>query len=467
MKRLMTLLILGLPIIAHSQTNDYRLDSYINPDYKRKELDFNFGSSGAISSDKTKYKSDTKYPTKETERQSFGGGIETQYYQIINSLKKQSKTNAMIDLSGSYLNNNYQNDDDDTKNKNFEINLAFDQQGFYYGKNKKFIEFSPNASFAYSSSSYTYSSSSDNYGDPITSDIERTNKNTLANLSFRLGIGKGRIEQVGDARLAMYILSDLKQLGHLKKTLNPDEVNRLAQQITSIKNKRQFDSRIKLIEEITTVDSFLVANGYTENEKTASFYTSLYDNWLYAGLFERASGSRFSFGIAPHFSWTHYDTDYTPSRQDLYDRNDYYSDINGSIYASYQYEKPANLYLQHSIYTELTGEWGKRRGEDNNYFAPTLSGSYGLGYYPNSRTHIRTSYSLLLHSNQQKDWDTYSISNQLGADMYYYLSPQLRLSASGGLSYWFYHSERNDLKSTQHNKYPNLSFNIGLQYSIF
>ena len=453
MKLSSSLLFLLLPVIAYTQTDDYRLDSYLNPDYNRKELNFDFGASTQLSSNKSKSEvGGIETSNYEAKRKSFNSDLNTGFYQIANSVKKQTTTNLYLNILGNYLNDN----NGIIKNKDFGLNINFHQLGYYYVKDKKFIEFSPNGNFYYNTSRRN------NLEPWASSIIKEKYNNTNANLSFKLGVGKGRIEQVEDAYLAMYILSDLKNNGSLKKVLSPDEVNMLAQQITSTKNKRRFDSRVKLIEEISTVDSFLIANGYTDSEKTVPFFTSLYDNWLYAGLFERATGSRFSVGVSPIYSWSHNKEITIPAYND---NNRYYSETSMSVYMSYRYEKPVNLYLQHSVYTDISGMWRKTRNENEGSIGPSVSGQYSFGYYPNTRTHILSSCFLNYYSMHNEDYDNYFLRSGLRLDLYYYLSPQLRLSADSGLTY--YSNKVKQQNQTSTNKYPDFSFNLGLQYSIF
>lgn len=459
MKRLFFSLLTLMPITFLAQTSDYKLDSYINPDYKRKELDFTFDGAANISSDKAKFNSGYEYLNYESETQFFSGNLISRFYQVANSVKKQATRNIRLSTSGNYSNKNDIDNKDDIKYKNLGLDLSFGQYGDYFGKDKRFIEFSPNASFGYR---YTLDDEYE-YGSSI---VEMTSKSTFINTSFQIGVGKGRIEQVGDARLAMYILSDLSKKALLIKTLSPDEVNKLAQQITSVKNKRQFDSRIRLIEEISTVDSFLIANGYVENNKGASFYTALYDNWLYAGLFERAAGSRFAVGLSPMYYWTRSKTDFELS--DYYpNSNNYYSNANIGAYVSYRYEKPANLYLQHSVVASIKGNWGKYRNADDNYLSPYINGEYRLGYYPNSRTHLQGSCFFNYESIHEGDWDRYSIYSGLRENIYYYLSPQLRINVSTALTFQYYNDNNDLLDRIHRNKYPNFSFEAGLQYSFF
>ena len=92
----------------------------------------------------------------------------------------------------------------------------------------------------------------------------------------KLGLGFGRIEDVTDARQAIYMLEALHKNGVLSRQLSNEEVVALAQKISSEKNKRFFDSRLHKIDEISAVDSFFVASkALSKND--ASYFTALYD----------------------------------------------------------------------------------------------------------------------------------------------------------------------------------------------
>jgi hypothetical protein len=81
-----------------------------------------------------------------------------------------------------------------------------------------------------------------------------------------LGIGYGRIENVQDARQAIYIANALSKNGVLTRNLSNSEMFELSQIISTVKNKRFLDSRLRLIEEITTVTSSITRkNKQTEN----------------------------------------------------------------------------------------------------------------------------------------------------------------------------------------------------------
>lgn len=426
---------------SYAQFDNYRLDKYVNPDYKRQSLDFEVSTTGVFDSYKTTQGSDE---TKE-KNTSLDGDINVAYSKIQNSLSKQSETSLGLSFDGEYQK---QKMDEITRNKNSEMSLmlSFSDESRYYFSNKKFVEFSPQV----------FGVIRNREEEKVDSDND--SKWYSINLSFRLGYGIGRIEHVEDARLAVYLLDDLKKNGVLQKDLTHDDIDRLAQCMTKVKFKRQFDSRIKLIDEIATVDSFLVANGIVNEQNTSRYFTALYDNWQYAGLITRLSGSRFSGGIAPGYNW---------SKNKWNDNKSYSSQVDGTLYVNYTYEKPVNLYWQHSAFIELGEEVGRVRHFEENYWKTYLSGRVSLGYYPNSRTYMTLRLSELFYFEDNEYWDGIYSSTNLAFDMYYYLSPQLRLSANANLNYLYLKEDYDDRDYKYSTNYPRFNFGATLTYSIF
>ena len=455
MKNLLLLFVFFIPISAFAQYENYKLEDYVNPDYKRQELDFKFNLGGDISSWKQQNRGWDYIWSRNNE--SIAGNANIAYHKWKNSLEFQGLTAISSSISGAY--DNKEEDNSAIKSNDIRASIDFSHTGLYYSNDKKFIEFSPYAGFIYQ----------DMNDKDKNSDYQLKTEwdNLNIHVGFRIGIGKGRIEYVEDARQAVYILQDLQEKGLLKKILTDDEVNAFARQMTSVKMKRQFDSRIRLIEEISAVDSFLVANGYIDNTHSAPYFTSLYDNWMYAGLIRRQSGSRFSVGLRPgyYYSQNKHKQNYTPLREGLanHDYKNYNSDIRGALYADYKYEKPENLYWQRSAEISADVNLGKVRNNDSNNLESQLYGAYSIGYYPNSRTSISGGVSEYLYYNNYNNF--ISTVTSLGIDIYYYLSPQLRISGDCGLSYNF--SRYVDDNYNMYNKYPNISFGASLTYSIF
>jgi hypothetical protein len=120
--------------------------------------------------------------------------------------------------------------------------------------------------------------SNDNHGNQLITD-----------LSVPISIGHGRIEPIEDLRLAIYILEELNKAGRIDKMPPENVVLEMAKEISKIKKKRFFDTRIKKISELQAVDSFLLANNIVVSHDI-NYFAVLNDQWDYASGPSRTSG---------------------------------------------------------------------------------------------------------------------------------------------------------------------------------
>lgn len=440
-------LLMASTFAAWSQEyKDYDLSQYRLPDITRNELDFSVNSEG----DFTNYKMDGK--EERTHYGNIGGNLDVTFNRYRNAQRFRGTQRAGVQLSGGYS-----RDFNGAKNRNYLVGLSYDNSSRFYGDDYEGLFFETGGLAAFSIAS------GKNYGE-----VERETKNTQKNfsISIPLRVGKGRIERVEDARQAIYILENLAKRKVLNRTLTDEEIYEFAQVISTVKNKRFFDARLRLIDEVTAVDSFLVRSGALATNG-ASYFTTLYDYWMYGDLFERKSGTEISGGITPGFEFAKYE------EAIAYD----FKRLSPAIVADVRldYEKPMNLYWQNSAMVRLYGgyeylhyDYESGAGLDsklNNYNA-NLNARYGFGYYPNSRTNINLGVEELLSWNKlaNKDADLGSDSyvgthTSLYLDLYYYFSPQLRLAAEGNLGYRY--SERDSYHGWTGN------FVLTLTYSLF
>jgi len=302
-----------------------------------------------------------------------------------------------------------------------------------------------------------------------TEDSNEKQKTFSLNISPQLGIGYGRIENVRDARQAVYIANALSKKGVLNRKLSDDELFELSQIISTVKNKRFLDSRLHLIDEITLVDSFFEDNDLLADNGVA-YFTTLNDMWQYGDLFSRKSGYEISFVARPYYSYRN--LKYTPViREFIQNSNQHH------IGLIFKYEKPVKLKWQHSLAAEVFGginsssEQNKQTDDDykNNtkYKSFSAFANYSLGYYPNTRTNIQVSASQEISKNIYDDeGDSMSSNTSLGASLYYYFSPNLRLTGEYGLMYTPSRSNGNEGYFYNSNRFSS-SFSIRLTYSIF
>ena len=252
-----------------------------------------------------------------------------------------------------------------------------------------------------------------------------------------LGIGYGRLEDVEDARHAVYIANALSKRNILARNLSNEELFELSQQISTVKNKRFLDSRLHLIDEISTVDSFFVKKELLSNNGV-NYFTTLYDMWQYGALFPRKSGYEVYFLI-----YTNNTYHYMKNTPDLEEIIWYPHRAFLATALNLNYEKPFKLNWQHSVevgsYVEFRQE---KAGETdfNSIFSTdrkTFSAwtNYSLGYYPNTRTNIRATAGQQIWEQRYKidinNSTRYTAIFNVGLD--YYISPYFTVAGNFGL----------------------------------
>jgi hypothetical protein len=378
----------------------------------------------------------------------------------MNSLKAQGDLNisfnagiGSVNSNSDYTNSaiNY-NSENEHKTFNHTEGLYISGLHRIYNQKQNFIEVNGSMSlYNLGNSGKDKSYSSGN----ITTSQETTEKNFQNTIQGSFLIGKGRIEQVQDARMALYLLDDLFLLNREKRSLSDEDVNDLAQLITRLKYKRFFDSRLRNIAEITAIDSFMQKKGIV-NTADAVYFTSLNDNWAYANNPVRYSGHRLFAGLEASFDYTHHDVtlqkiipDYITNENKTKQKT-----VGLFMVLGYTCEKPVSLKWQNSA--TIQGSIGIRKHSENivsrvtpdpetefNFYSDVvpafnLSADYGIGYYPSSRTWLTFNWWLSSGWEKQKtgltkdevtdSQNTFYASTGPKLQAYYYLSEKLRLS---------------------------------------
>lgn len=396
---------------------------------------------------------------------------------LTSSLDNEGSSNATINLDGAY--SFYKN----TRSFIGRQSLGVGFSGNYY-KDKSYDteqgSISPIMSYGNSSRFYkgniffeTGVSAYVNYN-RYYNDDNRNKYTFYTSAAIPLMFGVGRIENVKDMRQAIYIIDNLEKKGVINRSMSADEFNEFARLISTVKNKRFFDSRKRLISEITALDAFLKSNNIID-EEGASYFTTLYDYWLYGDLFERKSGTEFKVGVIPSGRYSYYNDLASKEHSENVE-------ISGEI--SLSYENPSSLSWQHSSLISLNGGWARNwepspKGWDQskltlNQTFVKIYGEYYIGYYPNSRTNLNMGVSETFSYNKREHEfynNEYNISvTRLHFDMYYYLSPQLRIAANTALAY------KHASKDNVYDNYPTRidgrrswmgEYRIALTYSLF
>ncbi|MBS3777435.1 MAG: hypothetical protein KGY70_19730, partial [Bacteroidales bacterium] len=300
--------------------------------------------------------------------------------------------------------------------------------------------------------------------------------------------GKGRIEPLRDARMAVYIMDQLSKKGKLTRKPKEEEILAFSRLIAEIKNERFFDARLRRVYEMTRLDSFLRENDLADKQDIG-YFTTMNDYWRYANNPYRGSGSRFSIGIDPYY-WSNYSFGETKEPGDNKKNISTWRSIEIKVRLRYAYEKPHNLYWQSSFQGNAAfgREWRRRgsviseniRHRDNQLFTSNVN--YALKWYPDSRTwfklRIGGSYKQEFHPDKKyedfdefMDWgdNTYfEFYSEISG--YFYLSSRLRLSVNYDLSYGDYSRPMRDFPDSWYtitNKKLDYGLSFDLNYSLF
>lgn len=440
------------PTMGQEAYKNYDIGSYRLPDITRNELDFSVNSEGKFSD----------MSESDVVSGSIMGNFDVTFNRYRNARTFRGTQQASVALSGQYA-----KDQQEAKMRNYDVGLYYTNSSRFYGDDYEglFFETGGKASFL--------AEGTKRFGDGA--DQPRNNTSKVLELSVPLRVGKGRIERVEDARQAIYILENLAKRRVLSRELTGEEIDAFARVISAVKNKRFFDARLRLIDEVTAVDSFLVASGALASGG-AAYFTTLYDYWMYGDLFERKSGTEISGGVTPSFGYSRYESPilFDSGIVDLYESRRRMPSISADV--RFDFERPLNLYWQNSAWVSLSGKyllekyWEKDQGDirsdrkEKNYQA-RLAGRYAFGYYPNSRTNIN------LGIEETLGWDKYdyladdgsflSVNTSLALDLYYYFSPQFRLAVNGLLVHYYEDRANSDYSRWLGN------LTLTLTYSLF
>jgi hypothetical protein len=282
-----------------------------------------------------------------------------------------------------------------------------------------------------------------------------------------LGFGKGRIEMVQDAQMALYILNDLEQQGLINAPVDHQTINSFAQLITQINNRRVFDFRRKRIFELTQIDSFLRNKGITRSLDIRLF-TTINDNWSYGYNPLRSAGSDWFFRLVPFYGFN-------------IDKNSNFSDysLQQSTHTlgvrpeiGYENYKPVNLKWQRDLGARFSWSYDRHHFAVKNINSGTISKFkstgdftqsqlnlfYGLGYYPSNRSKVNGTLKLSGSIGEGAYWINPSID--FSAD--YFVSYRTRLSAYLSTIYQY---DRLNFTGVLANNAHSLNVNFGVTIS--
>jgi hypothetical protein len=422
-----------ITVVLNGQYSGFDLSRYKLPDIKLNRMDLNLNMDHLKDNYSTEITSIAK---SKSVSNTLNGTLNLDYFHFRNTERYQGNFEIILNFEPSLYNMDYNGYK--TRINNTTGSFVLNSANRFFNTNQYFFEADPNIVLT--------SGITRRYHDYSTTQSEKDNSdNFTTTVSLPVSVGHGRIEPIEDARLAIYILEELNKAGRISTLPSENVVLEMAREISKIKNKRFFDTRIRKIKELQVIDSFLVANNVISSHDI-DYFAVLNDNWDYSAGPVRKSGFAVSAGLNDKLALN-------KNRQETFisgsstaksnnDNNIY--DIGGFLRMIY--EKPVNLYWQNSIYIETT--LNREFVRDPNDKASTISNyetnmfrtdlTYSWQFLPDSRTSVGFSLSGYYQyfygdMNSGTANGTYhQRTNNIGVypalNIYYYISPQMRIT---------------------------------------
>lgn len=373
---------------------------------------------------------------------------------------------SFISLSPSFRSHVEGNSQDKVKGNDYQAGLTWNFDDRFYRKNNWFLRLANNL---YAREDYIKQEAT-----------QSTTKTTVpgVNESLLLGFGKGRLEMVQDAQMALFILNDLKDEGLITSLPNAELVNEFSQLITEINNRRVFDSRKRRIYELTQIDKFLREKGIASTTDIRHF-TIINDNWALAFNPYRRSGSSWSLNLKPFAQIGK--SKQTTTASNFKTTNESEVKLFGfGPNLSYDNQKPINLKWQRGFGASLS--WQLARSEQKNKYVSgntsqennlntnqqlaDFNAFYAIGFYPNNRTLLNA--SLGIDAVKQKytsglAGDQISLHPSFIFSTDYFISYKTRLTANLDLLYSYQHSTASSIFFNTTNTF-HTTFSVGISH---
>ena len=219
---------------------------------------------------------------------NYAGGGYFDYESFINSKEIQKEMDGRINLFTSF----YDQTNSSIYYKRFSISNSINLESIHrkYFKDKYYFEFNTELDSRLSISKRT---------DVVNNQSTNRDLNSIdAFIFLPFKIGKGRIDNISDARQAIYMLEAFKEKGILDHDPSALEFTALADEISRIKNRRYFDFRLRRIYELERLDSFLQSNNYIKDQNIR-YFSTLNDMWVFGNNRTRFNGERIALAIYP------------------------------------------------------------------------------------------------------------------------------------------------------------------------
>jgi len=479
MKKILVLFLVIVSSLAFAQYEDVDLASYKTPDYSRHQLWGRFSGNNSIRRD-----NDISIPDENQYDHDYGASLNGDLYYYWEKSTREFQRNLDVDL---HLNGRLDDDDDWRRTYNnisFTYDLYINKQDRKYFQNGLFAETNVTVDHRYYRNKYRY-----DYHESE-STLEQNYKSNAINVYCPIKFGRGRIEFVGDARRAIYILQALDEAGRIADDVKDEDIVDLAELINELRNRRVFDSRLGTMEKIEDLDRFLQSRSMI-NKPDSRYFVTLDDMWRYSNANNRYSGSRVAIAFRPGI-----EVDYDKDIED----DTYVNERNTVIDLGVEYvkENPMDLYWQESIeacfyvvYNDLYRYRSYNSHLDEaQYMNLNASIERRYTYYPNTRTEMEFRLGIsyangIVRLGETPELllaDAHMIHGLAGYDISYYITPKLSLSARHRLEYMWagslysiagpigrsfrnYSASLNAYANDEHQFYS--YFSISIDYKIF
>ena len=253
------LLFAAISVATVSNAQDYDLNNYKfrYQKYRGLSFDFSLSSGGRQEFNNSQNVKDSSEVYQNNGTNNNGFRIMPTYFLYENTDKLQRSTSISVeeDFVGTFSKQRVPGTLDSRKTGSNILNITYSTNNrFYTGNRFKYFYFYSRNGIDLNSSSYKGKS---NIGVDSKSKGQSVGYSNNTNVSY--GFGTGRLEYVTDAVKAMFIAENLNLIG--KETLTNNQIEKVAQGITQIRNARYLDYRIGYKTQLTMLDSILQANG--------------------------------------------------------------------------------------------------------------------------------------------------------------------------------------------------------------
>jgi len=467
---LLFVLVILFSVVSTAQIENIDLNKYKLNDYRYSSLGTNLSLNGFYSKDKnTNDFFNSEYSTK---NKSLNSNLNLNYTLNISNRKYigyHSINGSYSHSFSSYSNKNSTSPESKLENILTNYLLGISSSNAFYLNEKLF--------WGLNFQSITTQQNLTNKRIP-NSDPQNTEKNIILNSNNRLSvqIGYGRVENVTDARQAIYILDDLNKKNRLTHEPTPEEAFEFADFIRTVLNKRIIDSREKRIYEYTLIDSFLVSKGLI-SKQDGKYFSILNDNWSYARTQSWYTGSKVYFGIISELNdrhefnkttypdnpdWNEKSTEEVMNKSIGIETGFEVSWIKGLKWIN-SFDCNLSLLIDHydPYYSDYTNP---ERNQKLNLLESDIY--YSLSFVPNTRSIVTGSAGAFYACYKDVDNEKASFLSPFARiSCTYYFSQKLQVNAFTQLSYNKATSEFEGKDDTS--KSTRINFGINLNYYFF